>query len=770
MDVPAVGTPADAARRYEQMLDRLGDIFVSLDNDLVVTALNPGAASVLDVPVDKLLGRALTDVEPFATAAFATACRRALGGRHPVAFRHRHVTRGTWFDVRATPTDSGLTLQLVDMGDAPPNADLGTREAQQRAVAELGQLALSGAELDLLLAEAVTWVETVFQVGRVAVMAQCDDGETLELLAGLSPEQDARDETLYMKRTDLVGTALYESLVTKGPARVPSPQYPSRLRPDGTPPTTDSVGIESDVSVPVFDQNGVWGLLAAASDRADAFSDRDVLFLQQMGHVLSTAIQRREVEQRLRHQADHDALTGMPNRSLLYRRFDQVARAAQSDSGVAALLLLDLDGFKDVNDSLGHAVGDSLLVELANRLRDLDSSEAIVARLGGDEFAVCVPGPVTDDLLDSLVARLTAAVEEPFQLYGLEVSLSASIGVALAPDHGRTVASLLRHADVAMYRAKTERLGWALYDAGLDAQSSDRLAMISDLRAGIRGGALELHYQPVVDIVTGDVLSVEALVRWRHPQRGLVPPGDFIGLAEQTGLISDLTEWVVREAAAQARRWRAEGIDLQVAVNLSVVALTGTPKADGLTHLLASESEVLTAEITESSLVDVRARSTLDRLASQGVVCAIDDFGTGWSSLAYLRTLPVSVLKLDRFFADGLGPRERDLALVRAVVDLARTLSIEVVAEGVETLEVAAHLRRAGVRLAQGFVYARPMPAEQLAHWLRSRDQHRPRLPLQSVGEGGRRRDPIGPAERKDRKDPDRKPRRDRGTRRPSLP
>ncbi len=766
MDEPEAVAPAAAVRRYELMLDSLGDAFVTLDPDLVVTSLHPGAGAVLGVPGDQLLGRPLTDAPPFATAAFATACRRVLVGSHPVAFRHRHATSGTWFDVRATPSDGGLTLQLVDVGDAPSAADLQAREAQQRAVAELGQLALGGAALDTLLAEAVQWVETVFQVGRVAVMMMLDDGETLELRAGLSPEQDVRDETLLMTRTDLVGTALYESLVSARPARVPSPRYPTRLRPDGLPPTTDSVGIESDVSVPVFDENGIWGLLAAASDRPDAFTDGDLLFLQQAGHVLSTAIRRHQVEDRLRHQANHDALTGLPNRSVLYRRIEEAARAASAGAGTAALLLLDLDGFKDVNDSLGHTVGDSLLAQLAERLHKAGSEWGTVARLGGDEFAVCVPGPLTDEGLDTVLQRLVAAVEEPFLLYGLEVSLSASIGVTLAPHHGTTVATLMRHADVAMYRAKSERLGWALYDAGVDSPSSDRLAMISELRAGIRGDALELHYQPVVDLVSGDVGSVEALVRWRRPSRGLVPPGEFIGLAEQTGLIAELTAWVVREAADQARQWREEGLDLRVAVNLSVAALRDPSTADALTHTLAAEAELLSVEVTESSLIDVRARSTLDRLASQGVVCAIDDFGTGWSSLAYLRTLPVSVLKLDRFFADGLGPHDRDLALVRAVVDLARTLSIEVVAEGVETEEVAEHLRRAGVRMAQGFVYARPMPATQLRQWLEARRHTRPRLPLQSL-RGGVRRGGKGPA---DRQGAGRQPRGDRGQDRPSLP
>ena len=310
----------------------------------------------------------------------------------------------------------------------------------------------------------------------------------------------------------------------------------------------------------------------------------------------------------------------------------------------------------------------------------------------------------------------------PFSLPELDVPLSTSIGLVLSPTHGVDASTLLRRADVAMYRAKGQSLGWAMYDEELDAARADRLNTIAELRRGILGGELELHYQPIVNLHTGAVSSVEALVRWQQPAQGLVPPLSFIPLAEQTGLIVPLTAWVVEEALRQSTRWRAAGLLARIAVNLSVDVLTREVATDPLLSRLMAAADFLTAEITESSLADERARHAVTRLAAAGVACAIDDFGTGYSSLAYLKDLPIAQLKIDRAFVMDVARTDRDMAIVRSVADLGVALGVEVVAEGVEDEASAAALRRCGVRLAQGYYFARPMTAVAFDEWL----SHRP--------------------------------------------
>jgi diguanylate cyclase (GGDEF)-like protein len=381
------------------------------------------------------------------------------------------------------------------------------------------------------------------------------------------------------------------------------------------------------------------------------------------------------------------------------------------------MLLCDLDGFKDINDSLGHAAGDEVLRQLAQRLLGTVNEASTVARLGGDEFALCVVGPATELEVLGVADAVVRVMRQPFVLPGLEVPLSTSIGVAVSPTHGRDASTLLRHADVAMYRAKSRRLGWTLYDATLDAARSDRLAFTAELRSAITDGELELHYQPVVDLETEELRSVEALCRWHSPLRGEVPPTAFIPLAEQTGVILPLTAWVVATASAQAQAWQDAGHEVRCAVNLSMAAVMDAASSAALLEQLIQAAPLITVEVTESWLADARGREVVAELAASGVELALDDFGTGWSSLASLRSFPVRRLKLDRQFVLDLDQDSRGQDLLRAVAELATALGMDVVAEGVEREGTAVRLRSVGLRLGQGFLWSPAVPAGQLASW-----------------------------------------------------
>jgi diguanylate cyclase len=442
--------------------------------------------------------------------------------------------------------------------------------------------------------------------------------------------------------------------------------------------------------------------------------------------LVLASYQRRLLRQTLasRHQALHDPLTGLPNRELFADRIEHATRTADRELRPAALLLLDLDRFKDVNDTLGHHHGDELLRQVGTRLvtelRDVDT----VARLGGDEFAVLLPG-ATGEGAASVADKLRAALHEPLVLDGVALDLDASIGIAVYPDHGGDAAQLLQHADVAMYAAKHAHAGFMVYDPAVDQHSPRRLALLGGLRRALETDELVLHYQPKADLRSGRILGVEALVRWQHPQHGLLGPGEFIPLAERTGLIHPLTGWVLDTALHQAAEWHRAGRRLSVAVNLSTRCLLDPALPDRVDGRLAGwrlPAGALTLEVTESAVMadPARALDVLGRLHALGVGLALDDFGTGYSSMAYLKTLPVDELKVDRSFVGQMASSPSDAVIVRSTIDLGHNLGLRVVAEGVETQEAWEQLKALGCDTAQGYLLGRPMPAADLERWLRA--------------------------------------------------
>jgi diguanylate cyclase (GGDEF)-like protein len=428
---------------------------------------------------------------------------------------------------------------------------------------------------------------------------------------------------------------------------------------------------------------------------------------------------RRQMEE-IEYRALYDELSGLPNRTLFRSRIEG-ALAGNS----AAVMLLDLDHFKEINDALGHESGDLLLREVGARLRADVGEGAFLARLGGDEFGILLPDASVDDAL-ATAAHVHATLERSFALRGLPLEVATSIGIAHFPEHGDDVDTLLQRADVAMYLAKDAHAGTAVYDAEQDANDVDRLALAAELRRAIEEEHLVLHFQPKAALESGVVVGVEALVRWEHPDRGLVAPNDFIPIAERTGLIKPLSRYVLAAALRQCRDWMDEGRDLHVAVNLTIPDLLDLELPDYIEGLLG-ETQVrpdqLELEITESTILadPFRVRQVLTRFDEMGIGLAIDDFGTGYSSFAYLKRLPVQTIKIDRSFVMGMCADESDATIVRSTVDLARNLGLEVVAEGVESQEIWDALRAQGCSLAQGYFISRPVPAGELAHLLDER-------------------------------------------------
>ena len=430
------------------------------------------------------------------------------------------------------------------------------------------------------------------------------------------------------------------------------------------------------------------------------------------------------------HQALHDALTGLPNRELFADRVGQAIRAADRELQPAALLLLDLDRFKDVNDTLGHHHGDQLLREVGTRLQGALRQVDTVARLGGDEFAVLVPGATAEGAA-AVADKLRTALHAPLTLDGVTLDLDASIGIAVYPDHGNDTAELLQHADVAMYAAKQTHAGFMVYDPTVDQHSPRRLALLGGLRRALERNELVLHYQPKADLGTGRILGAEALVRWQHPDHGLLGPGEFIPLAERTGLIHPLTRWVLDTALRQASQWHRDGHQLSVAVNVSTRCLLDPSFPDQVAERLGAwqvPAGSLVLEVTESAVMadPARALDVLGRLHALGVRLAVDDFGTGYSSMAYLKALPVDELKVDRSFVGQMADSSSDAVIVRSTIDLGHNLGLRVVAEGVESQEAWQSLEALGCDTAQGYYLGRPMPAADLEHWLEQPAGHAP--------------------------------------------
>jgi diguanylate cyclase (GGDEF)-like protein len=429
----------------------------------------------------------------------------------------------------------------------------------------------------------------------------------------------------------------------------------------------------------------------------------------------------------LEYQALHDALTGLPNRTLLQDRLEQAIHLAHRQHSGMALLLLDLDRFKEINDTLGHPVGDRVLREIGKRLDRCMRETDTVARLGGDEFAIIAPDTGSDEAI-AFAERIIEAIDQVINIDQQVLYVGASIGIALYPQHGIDAASLIRHADVAMYRAKRNRENHIVYDDTLDKHNIDNLALLGDLRRELAhpDSDLQLYYQPQIKLFSQEVIAMEALLRWKHPLQGFVSPELIVRMAEQTGMIGELTDWVLNRALADCAAWQQNGVQVDVAVNLSALDLQDMNFPASLQGLLDKHqlpAACLSLEITENAMMSdpVRAREVMSQLNKMGTELVIDDYGTGFSSLAYLKMLPVQGLKIDKSFVIDMLRDENDSIIVHSTIELAHNLDLAVMAEGVEDQEAVAWLREQKCDYAQGFHIARPMPMKEFYEWYSER-------------------------------------------------
>jgi diguanylate cyclase (GGDEF)-like protein len=448
-----------------------------------------------------------------------------------------------------------------------------------------------------------------------------------------------------------------------------------------------------------------------------------VIFQYLVGELLAS--KRRGIE--LHRLATTDELTGLANRERFRTRIEEEIEACAATGEAFGVLLIDLDRFKEINDTLGHDSGDWLLRELGPRLVDSVGEGGLVARLGGDEFAVLPPARTSDPrVLEVIAARLLSCFQLPFTVDELSLEIGASIGIARYPVDGHDAHTLLRRADIAMYIAKEKATGFRIYTPDQDKHSVERLSVLGDFRRAISAGEIVLHFQPIVDLESMHVHGAEGLVRWQHPERGLIPPGAFIQSVEQTGLITPLTRFVLDRAAEECAMWRAAGEELCVSVNLSVRNLLDSHLPYEIERLLSRHSlppEALKLEITESMIMSdpERALSTITYLSSLGVRFAVDDFGTGYSSLAYLSRLPINELKIDRSFVSPMLQDASDLIIVRSTINLAHDLGLAIIAEGVEDEPTLERLTELGCDRVQGFHLGRPMPPEAFNEWMHPR-------------------------------------------------
>jgi diguanylate cyclase (GGDEF)-like protein/PAS domain S-box-containing protein len=589
-----------------------------------------------------------------------------------------------------------------------------TRAAEQAAVADLGHRALAGGDLSRLMQDAVETVCSTLGADRAVVMELLPGGEELMLRAAVGAQDGVVGHFTVALGDSQSGLAVR----TREPVLVQDWASETRF----ARVTTSRYLGASGIAVPILGREQTFGVLSVQSETPQAFSPDDIAFLEAMAHVVAEAVHRVRAEDETRHRALHDPLTGLPNRVLFRDRLEHALAQGARRPSTVAVLFLDLDNFKSVNDTLGHGAGDELLRALTPRLQSVLRPADTLARLGGDEFAV-----LCEDLTEAgavtVAERLAAVLREPIPAGGGEHHITASVGIAVADSSAADPDGLLRDADAAMYRAKERgRARYELFDERLREQTVERLHIENGLRGAVQRGELRLVYQPLVSLEDGSLRGLEALLRWETPDRGLVMPDDFIPAAEQSGLIVPIGAWVLQEACRQAERWRRarSGDPLRVSVNVSAVQLAQPDFARVVERALleaGATPELLCLELTETVLMEAgdAAVDVLHELRALGVQVVLDDFGTGYSALNYLEHIPLDGLKVDRTFAAGLaenGPHSS--AIYGAVVAMASALSLPVVAEGVETAEQVSRLQALGCDVAQGFYFARPVPPEEI--------------------------------------------------------
>jgi len=597
--------------------------------------------------------------------------------------------------------------------------------AQQAAVARLGRYALQDGDPHGLMREAAALLEEIDGVAGACIWVPGQDGQRLHLRAGLAGRDLTAADRSSATRESHAGAALESGLHVivddwSSERRFTMPSVLSVLEP------------RSSLAVPIAGKEQPFGVLDIHATEPSRFTPQDVHFVQASANVLADAIERHAADEALRHRVLHDSLTGLPNRISFVDSLQDALRRSTASGSPVGILFLDLDHFKLINDSIGHHAGDELLQAVAPRLSAHLRPGDIVARFGGDEFGILIDRLTDEQEALAIADRVSTAFAEPYVMGGAEHFVTASIGIAVTTPSSRepvTAESLIRDADAAMYRAKERGRGRSeLFDAKMRARAVHRLEVERELRHALDRDELLLHYQPVVALGSGEITGLEALVRWHNPERGLLDPAEFVSIAEDSGLIEPIGRWVQESACRQALEWHGQHPDqrpLDISVNLSARQVAHRDLAASVAEILARtglDPMHLRLEITESVLVEesATATATLEALSEIGVRLVLDDFGTGYSSLAYLNRFPFDALKIDRSFIDGLGVERERTAIVEAIIGMARALSLDVIAEGLESEVQLLELRRLDCDYAQGHLFSPALPPERVTALLRS--------------------------------------------------
>ncbi len=719
----AGGSPTTAP--FERGFDDAAIGMLMLSREMRVLRVNAAVCSLLARDREELVGRSILDFthqDDIQQSIDWTDAR--FGGLDPAPLVKRYIRPD------GSLVDATVVSAVVEPDDGEPYffsqlqdvTEQRRAERQKAAIADLGRRALECTDVVAMIEEAMELVRESLGTANCVTNRRLASGEIRNVAI-------AGDVVLFSIPPGRPSQTAY-TLGVSGPVISNDLSAESRF---SVPATVLEHDMYRGLSVRVAERSGsCHAILAQRRREARPFTNGDGRFLEAVAYVIAGAVDRSATEETLRRRALEDPLTGLGNRALLANRLESELRHARRVGDRVCLLTLDLDRFKAVNDTLGHTVGDTLLRQVAARLSACVREEDLVSHPGGDEFAAVCTRAVTDDAIGVVAQRLVDAVVEPFAVAGREVFLTASVGLAVNDGGDETAEALLRDADAAMYRAKELGGGrYETFDLSLRHRLVERMTIEADLRHAIERDQLELYYQPIIDLADERPVGFEALLRWHHPDRGLVGPGEFIHIAEETGMIVPIGDWVLRSVADQLSRWPDT---IHVSANVSALqigpGLVADVEALLADHRLAPDRLVL--EITESLVLDPRVRPVVAGLRALGVQLALDDFGTGYSSLGSIQHFPLDLVKLDRALVSSL-PGGRGVAVVRAAVELGHALGVAVIAEGIEDRVQLESLRELGCRLGQGFLFAKPMPAHDAERLLIDSGHRAPRADEQAA-------------------------------------